>query len=131
MWFAGGQERFADSAKLAAESAARQGVHVWYEEYEEMPHDFPIMSATWAWARTDEWPQSVRCMDEWANACRVFGEGKAMRTGAEVVLTGGGTRKMDVEKLTGLSVEEATSLFKEKQDGWKVFTGSEKTTSVL
>ena len=131
MWFAGGQERFADSAKLAAESAARQGVHVWYGEYEEMPHDFPIMSATWAWARTDEWPQSVRCMDEWANACRVFGEGKAMRTGAEVVLTGGGTRKMDVEKLTGLSVEEATSLFKEKQDGWKVFTGSEKTTSLL
>lgn len=39
MWFAGGQEQFADSAKLAAEGAARQGVQVWYEEYEEMPHD--------------------------------------------------------------------------------------------
>jgi len=62
MWFAGGQERFADSAKLAAERAARQGVQVWYEEYEEMPHDFPIMSATWPWAKTEGWPQSMSCM---------------------------------------------------------------------
>ena len=41
MWFAGGQEKFADSAKLTAKTAAEQGVCVRYEEYEEMPHDFP------------------------------------------------------------------------------------------
>lgn len=131
MWFAGGQERFADSAKLAAERAARQGVQVWYEEYEEMPHDFPIMSATWAWAKTEEWPQSVKCMERWVNACRVFGEGGTMGTGAVVVLTGGGERKIDVEKLTGMGVEEVTSLVREKQEGWKVFTGREKATPSL
>lgn len=131
MWFAGGQERFADSAKVAAEGAARQGVQVWYEEYEEMPHDFPIMSATWAWAKTEEWPQSVRCMEGWVNACRVFGEGGTMGLGAVVVLTGGGKRKMDVEKLTGLGIEQVISLVREKQEGWKVFTGQEKATSSL
>lgn len=131
MWFAGGQERFADSAKLAAERAARQSVQVWYEEYEEMPHDFPIMSATWAWAKTEEWPQSVKCMERWVNACRVFGEGGTMGTGAVVVLTGGGERKIDVEKLTGMGVEEVTSLVREKQKGWKVFTGREKATPSL
>lgn len=110
MWFAGGQERFADSAKLAAERAARLSVQVWYEEYEEMPHDFPILSATWAWAKTEEWPQSVRCMQKWANACRIFGEGGTMRTGAVVILTGGGEREIDVERLTGLEDGEVTSL---------------------
>lgn len=131
IWFAGGQERFADSAKLAAEMAARQGAQVWYEEYEEMPHHFPIMSATWAWAKTEEWPQSVKCMERWANACRAFGEGRTMGTGAAVVLTSGGQRKMNVERLTGLDFEEATSLAKKKQGGWKVFTGREKATSLL
>lgn len=131
MWFAGGQERFADSAKLAAEIAARQGVQVWYEEYEEMPHDFPIMSATWAWAKTEEWPQSVRCMERWTTACKVLGEGGSMEKGAVVVLTDGEERKMDVERLTGLGFEEATSLARKKQEEWKVFTGREKAVSML
>ena len=131
MWFAGGQERFADSAKTAAEMAARQGVQVWYEEYEEMPHDFPIMSATWVWAKTEEWPQSVRCMEGWVNACRVFGEGGRVGTGAVVVLTGGRKREMDVQNLTGLAEEEITSSAREKQEGWKVFTGQEKARSSL
>ena len=131
IWFAGGQERFADSAKLAAEMAARQGVQVWYEEYEEMPHDFAIMPATWAWAKTEEWPQSVKCMERWANACRVFGEGGTMGTGAVLVLTGGRERRMNVERLTKLDFEEAISLARKKQEGWKVFTGREKATSML
>ena len=131
MWFAVGQERFADSAKMAAKRAARQGVQVWFEEYEEMPHDFPIMSATWAWAKTEEWPQSVRCMEEWVNACRTFGEGGTMGTGAAVVLTNGRKRRMDVERLTGMGWEEITSLAREKQTGWKVFTGQEKARSSL
>ena len=131
MWFAGGQERFADSAKLAAEMAARQGVRVWYEEYEEMPHDFPIMSATWAWAKTEEWPQSVRCMERWVAACKAFAEGGTMRIGAVVVLTTGEEREMDVERLTGLEFEEATSLIRKSQEEWKVFTGREKAVSML
>ena len=70
-------------------------------------------------------------MEGWANACRVFGEGGTIGTGAVVVLTGGGERKLDVEKLTGLSWEEVTSLVTEKQKGWKNFTGLEKKASSL
>ena len=62
MWFASGQERFADSAKAVAETAARQGVHVWYEEYEEMPHDWPLWSIIAPWSPTDDWMQSKKVM---------------------------------------------------------------------
>lgn len=69
--------------------------------------------------------------ERWANACRVLGEGGTIGTGAVVVLTGGGERKLDVEKLTGLSWEEVISLLSEKQKGWKVFTGLQKKASSL
>lgn len=121
MWFAGGQERFADSAKLVAEVAARQGVKVWYEEYEEMPHDFAIMSATWTFADTDQWPQSKRCKENWINACKAFVNGEPFATGAELLLTEGGKRSMNVKKLTSLTFEEALSLARERQKSWKAF----------
>ncbi|KAL8697706.1 MAG: hypothetical protein Q9201_006979 [Fulgogasparrea decipioides] len=130
MWFAGGQERFADSAKLAAEQAARQGVPVSYEEYEEMPHDFPIMSATWPWAKTEGWPQSVKCMEAWVNACKVFGEGGTLRTGAVVILSQGGEQEKDVSRLT-VGAEKITLLAQEKQAGWKIFTGQQKAIPSL
>ncbi|KAL8727980.1 MAG: hypothetical protein Q9181_005508 [Wetmoreana brouardii] len=129
-FFGGGQEQFADSAKLAAEQAARQGVQVWYEEYEEMPHDFPIMSATWPWAKTEGWPQSVKCMERWVNVCRAFGQGGRLRTGAVMILTQGGEQEMDMRRLT-IGVEKSTLLAQEKQAGWKAFTGPEKAMPSL
>ena len=118
LWFAGGQERFGDSAKLAAERAAQQGVEVWYEEYEEMPHDFPIMGITWPWATTDRWPQSLSCMNAWAEACKMIGEEGHIKTGA--MSKGLKTeKKLDVMQLTGLDFQEAIQLIKAKKAGWK------------
>lgn len=54
-----------------------------------------------------------------------------MRTGAVVVLTTGEERETDVKRLTGLEFEEATSLIRKSQEGWKVFTGREKAVSML
>lgn len=54
-----------------------------------------------------------------------------MRTGAVLILTGGGEREIDVERLTGLEDGEVTSLLVAKQEGWKVFTGREEVKSSL
>ncbi|KAI9874883.1 MAG: hypothetical protein M1830_009180 [Pleopsidium flavum] len=125
MWFAGGQERFADSAKVVVELASRQGVPVRYEEYAEMPHDFPIMRDNWPWATTQDWPQSVRCMAEWAKACRVFAEGGKVETGAIVVTASREENKSDIDRLTGLTFEQVKGLMREKVANWKAWTGPE------
>ena len=83
------------------------------------------MSVTWTWLDTEEWPQSMRCMEWWVNACRAFGEGGMMGSGTVVILTNEKERRIDVERLTGLKFEEATSLKRKKQAGWGVFTGPE------
>ena len=125
MWYAGGQERFADSAKLAAEHAAQQGLEVWYEEYKQMPHDFPIMGVTWPWAITDNWPQSLDCMRSWAGVCvKMFEEGH-IESGA-VVKGLGSEKTLDVKSLTGLNFQEALRLIRAKKAAWKDWKGPEK-----
>ncbi|MCJ1356028.1 MAG: hypothetical protein MMC33_006022 [Icmadophila ericetorum] len=131
MWFAGGQERFADSAKVAAEQAARQGVSVRYEEYEEMPHDFPILSLNWPWAVTDEWPQSIKCIDNWVNACKTFVKGRQQDSGAVLYLTDGGEERLDVENLTGLTFGEVKRLVREKKAQWKSWLGNSAGKAAL
>lgn len=43
MWIETGQELLTDEGKHVAAKAAKQGVKVVYEEYETMPHCFPMM----------------------------------------------------------------------------------------
>ena len=128
MWFAGGQERFADSAKLAAERAAQQGVEVWYEEYEQMSHDFPIMGVTWPWAITDNWPQSLDCMRSWAEVCVKTFEGCHIESGA-VVKGLVSDKTLDVKQLTGLGFQEALRLIRAKKAAWRDWKGPEKKTA--
>ena len=81
-----------------------------------MPPVFPVMSATWPWAKTEEWPQSVRCVQRWVNACSVWG-GWIDRDGC-----GGGFNwrwRAEIgreERLTGFGAEEVTSMVREKQE---------------
>ena len=57
VWFAtDGAERLADGAKSVAQTAARQGVVVHWEEHEAMPHLWPMLFKSW--------PQAQRC---WQN----------------------------------------------------------------
>lgn len=67
MWIACGQERLADSAKVIAPTAARDGGRVFWEQYQSMPH-------TWAQIFPQR-PQSIHCFESRARACKEFGEG--------------------------------------------------------
>lgn len=102
MWIACGQERLADSAKIIAQTAARDGVRVLWNEYQSMPH-------TWAQI-FPRWPQSVHCFERWAQACKQFGEdGEVPREsyGRYIEVENGKTRPINVQELTSLTPAKA------------------------
>lgn len=97
MWIACGQERLADSAKVIARTAAQDGVCIFWEQYQSMPH-------TWAQI-FPRWPQSIRCFESWAKACKQFGEGgKAPKESYGIYI------KSEDGKVENLKVQELTSL---------------------
>jgi hypothetical protein len=126
MWFTGGQEVLTSATRLAVQILAQDGVTVLYEEYAEMPHDFPIMSNNWPWALTEEWPQTVKCLDHWAKACVTLGEGRSLKPGAVVVQTDGGTSSLSLETLSGLSWEQAKAAMERKVEGWEDWKGKSR-----
>ncbi|TVY85587.1 Esterase [Lachnellula suecica] len=113
IWFAGGQEVMAGSARLAAQVIAQDEGSVVYEEYAEMPHDFPIMSENWPWALTEDWPQSIRCMEHWAQTCTILSEGRNLKSKAVFISAGGEETSLDLTNLSGFSLEEAKRMMKE------------------
>lgn len=125
MWFAGGQEVMAGSARLAVQVMAQEGIHVAYEEYAEMPHDFPIMSCNWPWAITEDWPQSVRCMDHWAIACLTMADGKELETKAVFFHTNGEEDLIELETLAGRSWEQAKEMMEETMRSCTNWTGTD------
>nr|POF15627.1 hypothetical protein CFP56_48821 [Quercus suber] len=60
----GSKEMQQDPVRVVAQTAARQDVPVLWDEYELMPHNWPMMMPGW--------PQSERCMQNWARACVRF-----------------------------------------------------------
>ncbi|KAI9705275.1 MAG: hypothetical protein M1820_005273 [Bogoriella megaspora] len=124
MWFCGGEEMFGDSAKCVAEQAARDGVKVRFEEFQAMPHDFPIMEENWPWAKSGGWWQSRRAMRDWAGTAKLLVEGGELEKGAVFVRLDGEEERMDVENLTGLSREEVFKLVTDAQSEWTPWTGS-------
>ncbi|MCJ1360309.1 MAG: hypothetical protein MMC33_010314 [Icmadophila ericetorum] len=65
MWLACGEERMADSSKVIAQRAAKQGVTVVWEQYEAMPHCFPLIPVL------NELPQGKRCFRGWAEFMKI------------------------------------------------------------
>ena len=65
MWFAlGSEERGLDGNRVVASQAAKAGVTVTWNEYEGMPHDFPLTA--------NMLPQSPHAFKLWAQACKDF-----------------------------------------------------------
>lgn len=60
----GSGEMQQDPVRVMAQTAARQKVPIIWDEYELMPHNWPMLLPVW--------PQSVRCMQQWAGACMKF-----------------------------------------------------------
>lgn len=107
MWFALGEERMVDAAKVIVKRAAGQGVHVQLEMYEAMPHNWPMLFPTW-------W-QSDFCMERWARACRDCVEDKSTSSSVEYVGVNKETTQQDVGGLIAFTPEEALTKMREKQ----------------
>ena len=67
MWLGSGEEQEADSARIIAKTAVKQGVYVKLIEFEGMPHTF-----FWAFPNS---PQSEKCMMQFGEAIIAFAEG--------------------------------------------------------
>lgn len=115
LWFALGEERMVDAAKLVAQNAAQQGVRVQWLEFEAMPHNWPMLFPTF-------W-QSERCMQEWASVCLSFRQGDKIPDRAERVRTDGQSENQDLRQLIGLSMTEVESVMRLKQASLRPWTG--------
>ncbi|KAL9117315.1 MAG: hypothetical protein Q9187_006151 [Circinaria calcarea] len=120
----GSTERVADAAKVVAQAAARQGVPVLWDEYEFMPHNWPMILT--------DYPQTVKCYEAWARACSSFVQGDRVRSaGTFTTFEGLRTRKLDVEHLTYLTDEEVGRLMRSRQGTIKPWTNDLVVKPVL
>ena len=118
------KERLVDGGKLVAQFAARQGVPIIWDEYELMPHNWPMVFP--------DHPQSIKCYHSWAEACSRFVAGAPVTTSG--IFTEFGSlhaRSLDVMNLTHLTVDEVESLMRDTQKIIRPFTGQPAVKSVL
>ena len=112
----GSKERIVDGAKVVAQLVARQAVPIVWDEYEFMPHNWPMIFPNH--------PHSLKCYDSWADACSRFVEGAPITTkGSYTELGSLHTSSLDVKSLTPFTSEEVESLMREKQKTIRPFTG--------
>ena len=117
MWIAvGGGERLIDPARFIAQNAARQGVTVIWEEYEAMPHIWPLVFPTW--------PQARRCWENWARVCSSFARGTPTTTsGHAIQVESLKSQQVDVSTLTDLNMDAVLGYMRNHQKNVKPFTG--------
>ena len=88
-----------DEGKFIAQRAAEQGVTVLFEEYEAMPHEFPmlpVLNKLW---------QSERCYNAWAAFCTACVEDKgSLSTKATFVEASMESTKRDLNVKTLLTL---------------------------
>ena len=119
MWFAMGQERILDAAKIVAQTAARDGVPVLWNEYERMPH---------CWISfVPRMPHTTHCYRAWGEACRKLGEGQEFRTrGRMIYIDSLKETEVDTRNLISLSPEEAESRIRGKALQMKSWVGKRR-----
>lgn len=112
----GSKERMVDGAKSVAQRAARDGVPVIWDEYELMPHNWPVILR--------DHPHSINCYQSWADACSHFVDSLPVITkGIFTEYDSLATRDVDVENLTSLTTKEVDRLMWEKQKSIQPFIG--------
>lgn len=117
LWMNTGEEMLTDEDKVLASRAAQQGVAVEYEEYEAMPHCFPMMLPTLKAAD--------RCIKSWGNFCRKAVEepGSIKTTGVYVHAKSLKEDSVDVQKIAPLPMDEVVKRLKEAKNkrlmGWE------------
>ncbi len=120
----GSKERNSDSTKVPAQLAARQGVPVIWDEYELMPHNWPMVFP--------KYPHSIKQYQSWSAAClRFLGETPIKTEGIFTEFENLSTREVDVYNLTPLSLDEVERLMRTAQRSVRPFTGEKAAKSVL
>ena len=112
----GSKERNSDSTKVPAQLAAREGVTVIWDEYELMPHNWPMVFP--------KYPHSIKQYQSWAAAClRFLGDDKVKSMGTFTHFENLSIRQVDVCNLTSLTLDEVEALMKTAQRSVEPFTG--------
>lgn len=118
MWLVSGQERLTDSVKVVAKTACEQKVRVLWEQYEGMPHVWPMI--------LEKLPQTALCFQHWARACHNFAAGKDVYSsshGIFITVEDLEARDVSVEDLTPLTAKVARNLIKIKAKSMSIWTG--------
>lgn len=120
----GSKERLVDGGKVVAQFAARQGVPVIWDEYERMPHNWPMVFP--------DHPHSIKCYHTWAEACSQFVGSRPVTTVGTFTEFGSScTKSLDVKNLTPLTAEEIENLMRDKQKTIQPFTGRPAVKALL
>ena len=105
-----------DATRVVAQTAARQGVIVIWDEYELMPHNWPMVLKMY--------PQTSRCYQSWAEACTKFVRAEVIViTGTFISWGSLAITEIDVENLMSLTMEEVDRLVRSKQKLIELWTG--------
>ena len=112
----GSKERNSDSTKVPAQLAAQQGVPVIWDEYELMPHNWPMI--------LPKYPHSIKTYHSWSAACLRFLAGdKIQTTGTFTDFESLSTSEVNVYNLSPLNLDEVESLMRTMQRSVRPFTG--------
>ena len=107
MWLACGQERMADASKAVAQQAARHGVIVQFEEYDAMPHIWPLTMP--------KLPQARMVIDKWASVCLQLRNGGFESSATRITAEGREMIPLDVKNLLPLSQDQVRGLTREQR----------------
>lgn len=120
----GSKERNSDSTKVPAQLAAREGIPVIWDEYELMPHNWPMIFP--------KYPHSIKQYQSWSAACLQFlGDDKVQTRGTFTEFDDLSTSEVDVFNLTPLTFDEVEDLMRAAQRSVRPFTGEVVAKSVL
>ena len=120
----GGGERPIDSVRVVAQLAARQGVSIVWDEYELMPHNWPMFLT--------KYPQTEHCYKSWAKACLGFFQGNPVVTvGKVITFERLEIRDLDVENLTPLTPGTVNELMSARLQTLEPWTGRQAAKSRL
>lgn len=112
MWFASGEELFADGAKAVARKAAAQGVNVTWTEFEAMPHCFPMVPGL------THSRQTRFFMERWATICQDYVKRTMFRqkgfNSSRISFPAAEEQSIELEGSGDLSFEEIERMIKAK-----------------
>ena len=113
----GSRERSVDAARFVAQSAAQAGVSVVWDEYEYLPHNWPMILRGW--------PHSKTCYERWAEACLSFARGDNVRSsGSFTDFDGLQCREVDVLQLTPYTLGKVLDQVGERVKALDIFMAS-------